>query len=177
MINTGRIFYIFFLVLLVSTTAEGSWMNKEAPDFTLTGLNGQRVSLKDMRGKVVFIDFWASWCPPCKKEFPELNKLTQEYDSSKFVTLAVSEDKVRSNVRSFISDYLDRPQNLIVLLDRRSKAIKKYSVGAMPTSFIIDSNGVIRYIHFGYKESDPKTWRKEIEALIKKKFTSRRAVF
>jgi len=167
MVKKGWIFFAFLLMLLVATTSEGSWRNRKAPDFNLIGLNGQRLSLKDMRGKVVFIDFWASWCPPCKKEFPELNKLTQGYDDSKFVTLAVSEDKVRSNVRNFISSYPDMPGNLIVLLDRRSKAIKKYSVGAMPTSFVIDSNGVIRYIHFGFKESDPDTWRGEIDNLIK----------
>jgi peroxiredoxin len=59
------------------------------------------------------------------------------------------------------------PANLIVLLDSKSDAIRKYSVGAMPTSFIIDTNGVIRYVHFGFNESDPDAWRTEINTLIK----------
>ncbi len=167
MTKTRGVLFVFLLIIFTSTASEGSWRNRKAPDFDLIGLNGHRVSLADMRGKVVFIDFWASWCPPCKKEFPELKKLTEEFKGDRFVTLAVSEDKVRSNVKSFISEYYDMPANLIVLLDRKSKAIRKYSVGAMPTSFIIDANGVIRYIHFGFKESDPEVWRTELNTLIK----------
>jgi len=165
--KTRGALFVFLLIILTSTASQGSWRNRKAPDFNLIGLKGHRVSLSDMRGKVVFIDFWASWCPPCKKEFPELEKLTTEFKGDKFVTLAVSEDKVRSNVKGFLSEYYDMPSNLIVLLDRKSKAIRKYSVGAMPTSFIIDANGVIRYIHFGFRESDPDTWRTEINTLIK----------
>ncbi|MFQ5480648.1 MAG: TlpA family protein disulfide reductase [Thermodesulfobacteriota bacterium] len=167
MIKRQGVLFVFFLIILTAAVSEGSWRNRKAPDFSLAGLSGQRVSLSDMRGKVVFIDFWATWCPPCKKEFPELKRLTAEFKDKAFVTLAVSEDKVRSNVYKFTSDYPDMPANLIVLLDKRSDAIKKYSVGAMPTSFIIDARGVIRYIHFGYKESDPETWRSEIKTLIK----------
>ncbi len=158
---------VFSLVFLLSSVSQGSMRNRKAEDFSLISLNGDRVSLAEMRGKVVFIDFWASWCPPCKKEFPELKKLTEIFKGGKLVTLAVSEDKVRSNVESFISNYYNMPDNLIVLLDRKSEAIRKYSVGAMPTSFIIDAKGVIRFIHFGYNESDPDTWRREINSLIK----------
>ncbi len=167
MLTLRRIFFVFFLIILTATVSEGSWRNRRAPEFNLIGLKGHRVSLSEMRGKVVFIDFWASWCPPCKKEFPELNKLTKEYKSSQFVTLAVSEDKRRTNVKDFLSEYFDMPANLIVLLDSKSDAIRKYSVGAMPTSFIIDTNGVIRYVHFGFNESDPDAWRTEINTLIK----------
>jgi len=167
MLTLRRTFFVFFLIILTATVSEGSWRNRKAPEFNLIGLKGHRVSLSDMRGKVVFIDFWASWCPPCKKEFPELNKLTKEYKSSQFATLAVSEDKRRVNVKDFLSEYFDMPANLIVLLDSKSDAIRKYSVGAMPTSFIIDANGVIRYVHFGFNESDPDAWRTEINTLIK----------
>jgi len=167
MITLRRIFIVFFLIIITATVSEGSWRNRKAPEFNLIGLKGHRVSLSDMRGKVVFIDFWASWCPPCKKEFPELNKMTHEYKNSQFVTLAVSEDKRRTNVKDFLSKYFDMPANLIVLLDSKSDAIRKYSVGAMPTSFIIDANGVIRYVHFGFNESDPDAWRTEINTLIK----------
>ncbi len=159
------VFSLFFL--FIATASEAGWRNKRAPDFELMGLDGQRVSLSDMRGKVVFIDFWASWCPPCKKEFPELRKLTAGYSGDKFVTIAVSEDKVRSNVERFTAVYPDMPENLFVLLDHGSKAIKKYAVLAMPTSFIIDAGGVIRYVHYGFKESDPEAWRTELDTLIK----------
>jgi len=166
-VKTRGAFFVFLLIILTTTVSEGSWRNRKAPEFNLISLKGQRVSLADMRGHVVFIDFWASWCPPCKKEFPELKSLTEEFRDEGFVTLAVSEDKRRANVKSFISAYPDMPANLIVLLDKKSEAIRKYSVGAMPTSFIIDAKGVIRYIHFGFKESDPETWRTEINTLLK----------
>lgn len=160
--------FVFFLILVLGTPASwASWRNKKAPDFDLLSLRGQKVSLSGMRGKVVFIDFWASWCPPCKKEFPELKKLTTQYSGSNFVTLAISEDKVRSNVKSFTSAYMGLPPNFKVLLDHKSRAIRKYSVMAMPTSFIIDAKGVIRYVHYGFKESDPEAWRTELNTLIK----------
>ncbi len=161
------LFFLFLILILSSASARASWRNRKAPDFELVDLNGRRVALSAMRGKVVFIDFWASWCPPCKHEFPELEKLTEQYKDSNFVTLAVSEDKVRSNVNRFTAAFPQLPPNLIVLLDQRSRAIKKYSVLAMPTSFIIDSSGVIRYIHYGYRESDPEAWQREIETLLK----------
>ncbi len=166
-IKTRGVFFVFLLIILAATVSEASWRNRKAPEFNLIGLNGKRVSLADMRGRVVFIDFWASWCPPCKKEFPELKKLTTEYKGEEFVTLAISEDKRRANVKDFTSRYSNMPANLIVLLDNKSEAIKKYSVAAMPTSFIIDAKGVIRYVHYGYNESDPHTWRSEINTLIK----------
>jgi len=168
MTRTPRTLFFVFLILIITSSASwASWRNRKAPDFELVDINGRRVALSEMRGKVVFIDFWASWCPPCKQEFPELEKLTSQYRDSPFVTLAVSEDKVRSNVNRFTANYPELPPNLIVLLDHRSKAIKKYSVLAMPTSFIIDSSGVIRYIHYGYRESDPEAWRREIDTLLK----------
>lgn len=155
------------VVLAAAAPAGARWPNRRAPDFSLTTLEGQRVSLSEMRGRVVFVDFWASWCPPCKKEFPELVRLTSEYDPSRFVTMAVSEDKMRSNVERFVSAYPDLPENFHVLLDSRSDAVKKYSVLAMPTSFIIDAGGVVRYVHYGFNESDPDSWRTELKTLLK----------
>ncbi len=161
------LFFLFLIIILTSSASWASWRNRKAPDFQLVDLNGRRVSLGEMRGRVVFIDFWASWCPPCKKEFPELKKLTEKLRGSNFVTLAVSEDKVRTNMKRFVSEFGELPSNLIVLHDQKSRAIRKYSVLAMPTSFIIDSAGVVRYVHYGYRETDPEAWRREIETLLK----------
>lgn len=138
-----------------------------APDFTLQSIDGSTFSLNEQRGKVVFIDFWASWCPPCKKEFPEIIRLLKKLPDPGFVVAAVNIDKKRAHAEGFLSTLEGGlPERLHVLLDPGAKVIPEYNALAMPTSFIIDRAGVIRYIHFGFNESDPEKWVAEIEGLL-----------
>ncbi len=142
----------------------------KAPDFSLPGVDGKTVSLSDFKGKVVFIDFWASWCPPCKKEFPELNRFLDRQRDPDFVVLAVSVDKLRSHVDEFISGLPEAlSSRLHVLLDPDAEAIAKYNAKAMPTSFVIDREGVVRFMHFGFNESDPDAWSQEVSELLGKR--------
>ncbi|MBI3609559.1 MAG: TlpA family protein disulfide reductase [Nitrospirae bacterium] len=155
--------------LLTASPSWAAWINDKAPDFTLQDLNGQPVSLPGLKGKVIFIDFWADWCPPCKKEFPELNKLAERYKESDMLILAVNLDKKRAHVDEFL-ERLPMPlsQRMTVLLDPQSTVVSSYGARAMPTSFIVDKEGVIRYIHLGFNEADPAKWVTEIEALLRK---------
>lgn len=162
-----RILTALIILLALPSFSMAGLMNQSAPGFTLTNIDGRAVSLSDFKGKVVFIDFWASWCPPCKVEFPELIKLMERYNGADVALLAVNVDQKRSHSEDFLRKFPGIPQNIQVLLDADAKVIKTYNASAMPTSFILDKNGVIRYIHFGYRETDRKKWVEEIDALLK----------
>lgn len=166
MSRAKMIFSGLILALFMITPALAGIVNSKAPEFTLNDLGGKPVSLSDFRGKVVFIDFWASWCPPCKKEFPELNSFIKGY-APNAVVLAVNVDRKRSHVDDFLSRMSGLSGNFHVLLDPDSTIIPRYGARAMPTSFILDKEGVIRFAHYGYRDSDAKEWAAEIESLLK----------
>lgn len=157
----------FLVFLLFPAMAAAGITNKKAPEFTLSGLDGNAVSLADFKGRVVFLDFWASWCPPCKKEMPELTRLAERFSASDFAIVAVSVDRKKEHASGFLSTVPGASRRLIVLHDPQAKVVSQYMAQAMPTSFIIDKSGVIRFVHFGYREEDPSVWVREIESLLK----------
>lgn len=154
-------------VFCTASLAHSRMINQQAPEFTLQDMSGKTVSLKDLRGKVVFIDFFASWCAPCKKEFPEINGIIGRYNESEVAFVAINVDKKRSHVEDFLRQIPGLSKRFIILLDTDSSVISSYNARAMPTSFILDRSGVVRYIHFGFRESDPGSWVEEIDNLLK----------
>jgi len=157
-----------FLVILPAVSYAGP-AGKTAPAFTLESLDGKTVTLADFRGKVVFLDFWASWCPPCKKEMPEIAKLAKKFSPSGLAVVAISVDKKKEHAKAFISTVPGSSGAITVLHDQDSSVVAAYMAQAMPTSFIIDNEGVVRFVHFGYREEDPAKWVEEIESLLKGK--------
>lgn len=117
-----------------------------APDFTLTDLEGSPFRLSDLRGKVVFINFWATWCPSCRAEMPEIEAIHQEYRDRGVVVVGVdileTEDKVRQFVRQ--GGY-----SWTFVIDTTGEVSSKYEVAAIPTSFFIDREGIIRAVNIG----------------------------
>ena len=112
-----------------------------APNFTFPDLTGKKVSLSDYRGRVVFLNIWATWCPPCVDEMPSMETLYNEYKSDQFEILAVSVDGEGQKV---VTPFMDR-LNLTfpALLDKKAKIKNIYGVTGIPESFIIDKNGII----------------------------------
>lgn len=113
-----------------------------APAFSLPDLSGKAVSLSDYKGKVILLNFWASWCPPCRAEMPSLQKLSNSLKDKKFVVLAVGLDQDQEQIRSFINS---ERYAFKVLLDPESRAARIYNVTLYPTSFILDKKGVIKH--------------------------------
>ncbi|MCC6542951.1 MAG: TlpA family protein disulfide reductase [Nitrospirae bacterium] len=155
------------IVLLIATNSWAIQVNNKAPEFNLPDIYGKTVSLNSLKGKVVYINFWASWCGPCKQEFPQLEKLAATYSGSGLFILAINQDKTRSGMVEFLDKNPISSSNMKVLTDPQFSVISSYGPRAMPTSFIIDKEGVVRYIHFGFSETDPSKWIKEIDSLIK----------
>ena len=152
---------------LTAASANAARVGEKAPEFELQDLDGRAVSLKDYRGKVVFVDFWASWCGPCKQELPAINRFLKEQRGADIVCLAINIDKKKSHAQDFLSGVAGREKNLVVLYDGDSLVVSRYRVAAMPTSLMIDREGNVRYIHYGYNESDPAKWAQELNSLLK----------
>ena len=107
----------------------------EAKDFTLENLEGSPVSLSDFQGKVVFLNFWATWCPPCRAEMPDMEKLWQKFKEEDFIILAVDLRERKEKVSSFMEE---NGYTFPVLLDPRGKVASTYGIRAIPTTFLLD---------------------------------------
>ena len=122
-----------------------------APNFTLKSLDGENVSLSQFKGKVVLLNFWATWCSPCKEEIPELNRLYEKMKDRNFVILAVSEDnKPPEKIKDFTREY---NMKFTVLYDGSRTAAGLYRLSGVPETFLIDKNGKLIYKFIG-----PKNW-------------------
>lgn len=115
--------------------------NHHAPDFTLTDLEGQPVQLSSLKGKKVFINFWASWCPPCKAEMPDLVEMSKKYQGQvEFYGVNLTTQDTVEKAKGFVKEYgIEFP----TLLDERGEVGGRYGVVSIPTSFTIDENGVV----------------------------------
>ncbi|MBI2857346.1 MAG: TlpA family protein disulfide reductase [Chloroflexi bacterium] len=122
-----------------------------APDFALVDLKGNVVRLSEMKGKVVFINFWASWCGPCRQEMPELEKIYQKYKDRGVVFLGVDIKESPALVRQFVQR---GGYNWTFLLDASGAVTSRYGISAIPTSFFVDRDGVIREIYLGAMNKD-----------------------
>lgn len=151
-------------VFLFSQVSIGISAGSMAPNFKLPGINtGNLMSLKRHRGKVVYLDFWASWCGPCRQSLPMLNELRKELRSKGFEVIAVNLDENKKDAKAFLKQF---PVSYPVLLDPEGKVPQKYDLPGMPTSYLIDRKGKIRKVHIGFKKQDISKIRKEIMSLL-----------
>ena len=125
----------------------------EAPDFTLRDMDGKAYTLSGLRGNYVLVNFWATWCPPCRKEMPSLEYLYQRYKDRPFRVLAVNQWEDPDHVFSYMGE-LDVFPEFPILFDPQSAVSADYGVRGLPTSFLIDPDGRIAYRAIGGREFD-----------------------
>lgn len=155
---------MMYLLNIVSFGVNASEVGEPAPQFTLPSLHGnQSVSLKQMEGKVIYLDFWASWCAPCRTSFPLLNKLHEKYKSQGFEVVAVNLDEDKAKAEEFLKEI---PVEFTILSDASGEWSDKFVVESMPTSFIIDKKGIIQNIHKGFVSDDIEELEAKIIKLI-----------
>ncbi len=156
---------MFFITVevLPSPWAIESLVDERAPGFTLRSLDGKEHSLFDFKGKVLILNFWASWCPPCRKEIPELQKLQGLYRGKKVAVVAVSTDRKLADVRAFLAKH---PLTITVLHDSELKVWRKYKVFSLPTSFLIDRKGTIVKKFLGKTDWMSPEIRRQIDELL-----------
>src|SRR5262249_18410322 len=133
------------------------------PDVAVQGADGTPVRLLDYKGKVLLVDFWASWCVPCKTSFPALDALYREYQPKGLEVLAINLDEQRRSADAFLAA---RPHRMPVLFDPKGVAPAAFGVKGMPTSYLIDRSGTIRFTHMGYSGNVDVSYRKEIASLL-----------
>ncbi len=139
---------------------------RPAPLFSVPALEGEgTLSLAEHRGKIVYLDFWASWCAPCLTGMPLIDELRQEFDARDFVVLAVNVDGDPKQARKLLRR---RPVGYASASDPEGRLPEQFGLRTMPTSYLIDRQGVVRYVHEGFRKSDVQVLRKEIQALVAK---------
>ena len=153
--------------LLCAAPACAVSVSERAPNAVLAGRGGEPRALWTSTGTVRLIDFWASWCPPCRKELPELDRLALSYDTTSFQVIAVGVDLERAPADAALAELGLANSRMEILLDPGGKAAEAYDPPTMPSSFIVDAKGIVRYVHRGYHSGDAALWRKEIDALLK----------
>ncbi len=158
--------YLLALACLVawSGIAESASVSMPAPNFTLKSLAGKNIKLSELTGNVVLINFWASWCGPCRQEMPLLNAIHNKYEPLGFTVLGVNVEEQVANAKSFIAE---RPVDFPILLDSKNRISKLYNVIAMPTTVVVDRDGKIRFIHQGYQSGDEVKYRKMVKTLVR----------
>jgi thiol-disulfide isomerase/thioredoxin len=153
-----------FLSFAVVTYVDAASVKGQAPNFTLKSLGGKNLKLSEMAGNVVLINFWASWCAPCREEMPLLNDLHKKYEPLGFTVLGVNVEEDAKNARDFLKNF---PVDFPVLLDNKNQVSKKYNVIAMPTTVVVDRDGNMRFLHQGYKPGDEEKYRKMVKKLVR----------
>ena len=134
----------------------------------LKDIDGRTVSLAALKGKVVVVNFWATWCPPCRREFPSMEHLRKQFDKKRLVILAVNEGESTEVIEAFTSQ-LDTTPNFPILLDPEGDAMAYWTVRGLPTTFILDKRGRIAYRAIGGREFDHPEIVKTLTALTREK--------
>ncbi|WP_305909876.1 TlpA disulfide reductase family protein [Methylomarinum sp. Ch1-1] len=125
--------------------------------------DNRTLQLADFMGKVVYVDFWASWCPTCKKSFPSLNRLHDELKQRDFAILAINVDEEKSDAEKFLHH---NPVDFSIAYDGEGDCPRSFGVMAMPTSYIIDKNGIIRDVHVGFDDDSIDKIRTRVLSLL-----------
>jgi peroxiredoxin len=153
-------------LLLAFTAAASAALTAQtpAPDFTLRTAAGSNLRLHEQRGQVVLVNFWASWCGPCRQEMPHLNRLYDKYRASGFVLLGVNIDDDPHAATTAAARW---GVKFPVLLDVEKSVSRQYDLGSMPATVLIDRDGRVRYLHRGYREGVEEAYERQIRELVK----------
>jgi peroxiredoxin len=156
----GALFTVFAATSLASSDIVG----QSAPDFALKSSTGENLRLSEYRGDVVMINFWATWCGPCRQEMPLLDDLYAKYQRVGFTLLGVNIDDDSRRAMKMIEDL---GVSFPVLFDETKSVSKLYEVEAMPVTVLVDKQGVVRHVHHGYKPGYEEKYLTEIRSLLR----------
>ena len=151
-------------VFAATSLASSDLTGQAAPDFALKSSGGDNVRLSEYRGDVVMVNFWATWCGPCRQEMPLLDELYSRYERVGFSLLGVNIDDDSRKAMNMVSDL---GVSFPVLFDARKEVSKLYKVDAMPVTVLIDREGTIRYVHHGYKPGYEDKYLDQIRSLLR----------
>jgi peroxiredoxin len=151
-------------ILAATALAASGLTGQAAPDFALKSSSGENLRLSEYRGDVVMVNFWATWCGPCRQEMPLLDEMYSKYERVGFSLLGVNIDENSSKAMNMVSEL---GVSFPVLFDTRKEVSKLYEVDAMPVTVIIDREGTVRYVHHGYKPGYEQMYLDQIKSLLR----------
>jgi peroxiredoxin len=149
---------------LLVASASADELHGPAPDFSLQSREGGTVSLADLKGQVVMVNFWATWCGPCRQEMPHLEALYQRYGDLGFTLLGVNVEEDASGADEFLAE---TPVSFPILFDPANQVSELYDVIAMPSTVLVDRSGNMRFIHHGYQPGYENDYQSQIRALLR----------
>ncbi|MBY0482920.1 TlpA disulfide reductase family protein [Nitrosomonas sp.] len=162
--KTKLLFLIASILGLFATASFAEHLDQISPSCVLTTLDGSPAhNLQELKGEVVYVDFWASWCPPCVKSFSFLNQLDHDLKDKGLHVIGVNLDEKIKDAQEFLAKY---PANFSIVADSNKECAKVFEVMAMPTSYVIDRKGTIRHIHQGFRPGETEELRALITQLV-----------
>ena len=169
--NSGRIQILAFVFVGIVTSMfcisctsgakQGASVGQAAPDFTLKDFNGNQVSLSDFKGKVVVLNFWATWCGPCREEIPHMDALYKQYKEQGLVVIGINAEANHKNVEKFA----EAKMSYTVLLDGEAQG-REYGVTGIPCTFYVDRKGIVRHRDVGFGPGKEKEIQQKIVELL-----------
>jgi len=162
--RSGRTFIPTLLVALLAGTATATGPAPAAPDFALPARDGGEVRLSELRGQVVMINFWATWCGPCRQEMPLLQQIHAKYEPLGFTMLGVNVEPDTVAAQNWLEGM---PVSFPIVFDRKSEVSSSFGVETMPSSVLIDREGRVRHVHRGYKPGDEAVYADLVRGLVK----------
>jgi peroxiredoxin len=160
-----RAFSVLVLSGLIATFAVAATVSGPAPQFKLQSRDGKMVSLADLKGQVVMVNFWATWCGPCRQEMPHLEALYERYNSLGFTLVGINVEDNPEGAKKWLEE--NGPVTFPVLLDPKNQVSKLYKVQTMPTTVLVARDGTMRFIHHGYKPGYEGEYQTQVRALLK----------
>lgn len=154
----------FLLSCLITMQLQAATIEGPAPDFTLKSLSGENLKLSEMRGEVIMINFWASWCGPCRQEMPILEKIYQKYQPLGFTLLGVNVEEDINDAKNYLKDV---QVSFPILFDNTNKVSQLYEIIAMPSTILIDRDGNMRFLHQGYQPGVEDEYVNYIKTLLR----------
>lgn len=159
-----RLFLMLSLLMTGASYSSAATISGKAPNFTLKSISGKNLKLSEYRGQVVMINFWASWCAPCRQEMPLLEDLYKKYKGLGFTLLGINVEQDSSKAKTLLRNI---KVSFPILFDNKNKVSKLYKVSAMPTTVIVDRDGNLRYLHKGYKPGYERDYQKQVRTLLR----------
>jgi cytochrome c biogenesis protein CcmG, thiol:disulfide interchange protein DsbE len=153
----------FCLISLLAMPSNAITNGELAPSFDLPG-EGTAIKLSNYKGKLIYLDFWASWCGPCKQSFPWLNEMQSKYSAKGFSVVAINVDANTEDAKTFLANL---PAKFVVAYDSKGLTPKAYAIKGMPSSVLIDGNGKVIYQHTGFRDTD----KAQLEQVIQQALT------
>lgn len=164
----SKLTYLITLLLIVANqNAYAVDVGASLPECALEVMdNKQNLSLSQYKGKVLYVDFWASWCGPCAKSFPFLNEMHEQFKDQGLQIVGVNLDENVNDAKAFLAKY---PASFTVAADVSKQCAKDFAVKAMPSSYLIDRKGIVHHVHLGFKPGEAQEIRLLVEKLLSEK--------